>query len=770
MRPKVLDHPVDVGNDLKIETVLDDETFRSLRIAWEDLLKRAGRHEVYLSHRWIVSWLKHFGSGKELRILIIKDRGSWIGAVPLVLTTERWHGLKVRTLHFPINLESGNLRSDFILTERKEEAVSSVIHYLQRKAGEWERWDLSGLPVGSSTFIFLRPALERSTLRTTMWRHLSRLYYLPLAGSWVDYLKGKSFRFRKGLRNAENRLRQSGKVAHLVFNAPNELAEGLEGFFALEARSSKVDRPGVIRIEGNIRRFYQSLAESFGETGDCRIDLINLDGKPISALFSLSSQGNFFLLNTCYDPESSYVSPGKAIIRRVLENAWSLGQREVDFNGLTTFVQTWTDQCRNIIKCTAYGPTLRSRLVRFWEEIGSPAIRRATSGVHGIPLMPLPRREIRFPLGHPMLPPPLRNRSCVFYENGQTALDFGMDRLPLKEGDEILFPSYHCGTERKVLTERGFQLRYYRVPRHLRVDTDLLFSVLTDKTKAIYLIHYLGWPQEIRGISKFCQEKKLLLIEDCAQALYGNNPSRPIGSSGDLAIFSLHKFLPLQDGGVALFNRSLGTLPCDGGRRGWKECLELSLQTAMRHSRYKPGWGPALGEIILHATLSLIGRVGAAPPQRWGMSEVSRRFFPKIDHEAAALARRSNYQVLLDFFENIPGLAPLFPSLGEGVVPLCFPLIVDNPPPFLWKMKQAGIEADILWSSVHPDLPLDDFPEVAFLKSHLVVLPVHQDLAPADLSRIQEAVDRFIHLQQSTHDAPPHRKAGTQMTESGEGK
>jgi len=239
--------------------------------------------------------------------------------------------------------------------------------------------------------------------------------------------------------------------------------------------------------------------------------------------------------------------------------------------------------------------------------------------------------------------------------------------------------------------------------------------------------------------------------QDCAQTLYGTDSSRPNGQHGDLAIFSLHKFLPLQDGGAAVFNRIPANQPKTGVLPSWKDLVGLNIHQSMLRQQYSGGWRSAIGELSCRMLSAITRRLGFAtytPLQ--SMTANSRNILQGINHQHVINNRRTNYLALLKLFEGKQGMKALFPTLADGVAPLLFPIMIENPPPFLHAMELAGIDACILWASVHPAFPLDEFQDVVYLKSHLVVLPVHQELTHADLLRIESAVDRYNQNQNSS--------------------
>lgn len=366
-----------IRQEITVERISDRQTFFSLEAEWEALLKASGQQHVYLSHRWITGWLRVFGKGTYLWILIVKDQGRWIGAVPLVQSIQNWRGLPVRILHFPISFASANLRSDFIFSERPEEAALSVIQYLEEKRAQWDRWELSGLPADSPAVPLLEHFLARSLFHRTPWQPQHDYYRLPISGSFEEYLYSKSDRFNKTLRNRENRLNKAGSVVHRTLKTPEEVMNGVEIIFELEARSSKATQTEIARLEGEIQDFYRYLAGAFGGYGDGQIDLLEINGVAVASLFSLRMGGRLFLLYTCYDPSMAAVSPGLLLFRRVFEKAWSEGIQEIDFNGFTPNVLIWTDQHRPFLKGNIYNRSLRSRLVRFWEWTASTPLRRA---------------------------------------------------------------------------------------------------------------------------------------------------------------------------------------------------------------------------------------------------------------------------------------------------------------------------------------------------------------------------------------------------------
>lgn len=65
----------------------------------------------------------------------------------------------------------------------------------------------------------------------------------------------------------------------------------------------------------------------------------------------------------------------------------------------------------------------------------------------------------------------------------------------------------------------------------------------SDAVKVIIAYHQYGFPQNMEKLIDFCQDKKIILIEDCAHTIDSKYKSIPLGSFGDFSIYSFSKFI-----------------------------------------------------------------------------------------------------------------------------------------------------------------------------------------------------------------------------------
>jgi CelD/BcsL family acetyltransferase involved in cellulose biosynthesis len=331
----------------------------------------------------------------------------------------------------------------------------------------------------------------------------------------------------------------------------------------------------------------------------------------------------------------------------------------------------------------------------------------------------------------PSLPYPLDEPGCSLFERARRALLHGLHELGLGPGDEVLVPAYHHGSEIEALIASGVDLAFYDAGADLAPDPDELDGLAGPRTRALYLIHYLGFPQDAPRWRRFCDERGLLLIEDAAQAWLARTGGAPVGSFGELAIYCLYKTFGVPDGAALLLAvpaagaptpASAGLRPLAARHAAW--VLARSPALAGLAERLRPASAPYSPERDF-----ALGEAGAP-------SRATRLVLPRVADADAAVRRRSNSRVLLDALgEAVP---EPFRAL-DGASPFALPVRAADKEAMLARLASRGVHALNLWSVPHPAVPPGRFPRAAALRDGLVGLPVHQELRTTDLERIRAA-------------------------------
>ena len=146
--------------------------------------------------------------------------------------------------------------------------------------------------------------------------------------------------------------------------------------------------------------------------------------------------------------------------------------------------------------------------------------------------------------------------------SGTTALDMAMILCELKPGDEVILPSYTFSSTATAPALFGAKLVFVDIrPDTMNIDETKIESAITDKTKAIIVMHYAGIACEMDKIMDIAKRHKLMVVEDAAQGVISTYKGRALGTIGDFGCYSFHetKNYSMGEGGAIVINNSAYT-------------------------------------------------------------------------------------------------------------------------------------------------------------------------------------------------------------------
>jgi CelD/BcsL family acetyltransferase involved in cellulose biosynthesis len=212
----------------------------------------------------------------------------------------------------------------------------------------------------------------------------------------------------------------------------------------------------------------------------------------------------------------------------------------------------------------------------------------------------------------------------------------------LTVGDEVLVP----GPGPPVCVADGLIPRRYPAAAGLDPDEAELSALVGTRTRALTVVHRIGFPADAARWRRWCDDHGLLLIEDCREAWLAARDGRPAGSFGDVAVFDIGMALPLPR----------RVLVVTRGRLLWER-----------------------------------------PDRPWDQLLLRRLAQPRV-----ARRRRAHYRALLAALgQQVP--AP-FAELPERASPFAFPLSVADSRDAVTRLAAAGVESRPLDGAV--ELPV----------------------------------------------------------------
>ncbi len=130
--------------------------------------------------------------------------------------------------------------------------------------------------------------------------------------------------------------------------------------------------------------------------------------------------------------------------------------------------------------------------------------------------------------------------------------------LDIKEGDEVICPSYTFVTTASAFALRGAKIVFVDIKDDtLNLDETKLEAAISDKTKAIVAVHYAGVACEMDEIFAIAKKYNIVVIEDAAQAVGSLYSDKVCGAIADLGCYSFHetKNISAGEGGALLVNK-----------------------------------------------------------------------------------------------------------------------------------------------------------------------------------------------------------------------
>jgi len=315
------------------------------------------------------------------------------------------------------------------------------------------------------------------------------------------------------------------------------------------------------------------------------------------------------------------------------------------------------------------------------------------------------------------------------------ALHLAFFDLKIGSGDEVLVPALtHVATAHAVSLTGATPIFIDCDPRTGNIDISKLESSITNRTRAIAVVHFIGIPVDMERVLQIAKLYDLAVVEDCALALGASNNNFHVGLQGDYGCFSFYpvKHITTAEGGMLISNNTDTT---DRIKRLRAFCVD-------RHHGERdkfPGWYDVDGVGFnyrmseIHAAIGLV-QIGKLK----NFLEVRRVNFECLKEHLSSMDR-------LRILANISEVA----SSSD----YCMNIVFDKDSrdlrnTLIYDLNAAGIGTSIYYPQPVPMMKAyvksnsnnNCFPHARALCDKSISLPVGPHLGKADMQRIAETV------------------------------
>ncbi len=325
-------------------------------------------------------------------------------------------------------------------------------------------------------------------------------------------------------------------------------------------------------------------------------------------------------------------------------------------------------------------------------------------------------------------------RYVVTCNSGTAALHLALLAAGIKEGDEVIVPSFTFASTINVIVHVGATPIFADVQEDtFCIDVQDVVSKLTSRTKAIVAVHYAGLSADIDSLMNVCNQHNLLLIEDAAHAMGAYYKNKPIGTHGHIVCFSFYatKTLSTGEGGALVTDdkqiadqaRLLSWHGIESN--AWKRYAKAG---SWRYELLLPGYKYNMTDPQAALGITQLAKLSAMQSKRAQIAEV--------------YLNRLHSHVQLPHVDSDSGNVHAWHLFPIRIKPDCG-ISRDD---FISSLKDYGIGTSVHFIPVHmqpfyAEWPRLSLPVTELVFSEIVSLPIYSLMTVADAQYVAETIN-----------------------------
>jgi dTDP-4-amino-4,6-dideoxygalactose transaminase len=148
-------------------------------------------------------------------------------------------------------------------------------------------------------------------------------------------------------------------------------------------------------------------------------------------------------------------------------------------------------------------------------------------------------------------------KKCLLATSGTAALEMAAILCDLRQGDEVIMPSYTFVSTANAFVLRGAKIVFADSRTDFPgIDEKGIETRISKRTKVIVVVHYAGIACDMDMIMEMAGKYNLLVVEDTAQSIDAYYKGKPLGGIGHFGCFSFHETKNIQcgEGGMLTVN------------------------------------------------------------------------------------------------------------------------------------------------------------------------------------------------------------------------
>lgn len=354
---------------LSTEVLTEADSFEKLRASWCELHDADPAASVFMSWEWQSAWWKHYGPGRDLRLVIARDdAGRVVGIAPLHIERQRVaRCTEVRVLRW--GGTGGDTSPDdldpLVDPSRSKDVVKALVRAILDLSPGWDVAILSDLNASNE---FWKTLNDMAAARFPRLGHDEpiQIAYVDLPQSWDDYLQSVGGDRRYTIRNTRRKAETQHGIGFRVFESGDDLSMIYDSLVELHRkRWSARGVPHAFSTESYVQ-FHREAVIGCSRRGWIRFFALVKDEQPIAAFYCYNYRGKVFYFQAGYDPAHEKVRPGLVLMGHALEHSITSGCEIFDYlRGDHEYKNQWGKGLRETRTTKIYNRTFKARIYQF---------------------------------------------------------------------------------------------------------------------------------------------------------------------------------------------------------------------------------------------------------------------------------------------------------------------------------------------------------------------------------------------------------------------
>jgi perosamine synthetase len=324
-------------------------------------------------------------------------------------------------------------------------------------------------------------------------------------------------------------------------------------------------------------------------------------------------------------------------------------------------------------------------------------------------------------------------KHAIAVNSGTSGLHLCASAIGLKTGDEVITTPFSFIASANVLLYENVIPVFVDIdPQTLNIDASKIEGAITEKTKAIMVVHVFGRPSPMREIREIAAKYNLKIIEDACEAIGAEFENQRVGNLGDCGVFAFYpnKQITTGEGGVIVTDNDeiaeCAKILRNQGRDSKSEWFEHT----------KLGYNYRLSDINCALGIAQLKRIENILHQRETAARNYKRRLAANPHLITPKIDITNAKI--SWFVYVVRLNENFTRTHRDLI--------------VKQMNQAGIGCGRYFAPIHLQ-PLyvekfgynaGDFPNAERAAERVVALPFFNRITDAEIDEVCEELEKLI--------------------------